>query len=98
MSEEKIQINYKQIEEQIDKYLREHNVASLISILQYVLSHYKIYLNIDINDIVLAYRDYLFSGVLVTFVLRTGVGIKVKVSCDRDHEKITGADVWFVTE
>jgi tRNA splicing endonuclease len=93
-----VQINYKQIEEQIDKYLYEYNIVALVNTLQYVLGYFKIYFNVQVRDIVLAYRDLMSTGVLVSIILRFGTAIKVYLKCDKERQKVESVDVWVITE
>ena len=93
-----VQLNYKEIEEQIDKYLYEYNIVALLDTVAYVLNLYRIYLNVKPRDVILAYRDYMSIGVFLTIVLKTGVAIKVKISTDKNREKVTGVEVWYITE
>jgi hypothetical protein len=98
MSSEEIHIDFKPIEEQIDKYLYEYNLIALRDTLQSVLNAFKIYFNVSLKDVVFAYKDYMSTGVLVTIVLRTGVGLKIKIECDKSREKVTAVSVWYVTD
>jgi len=97
MSEE-IRIDFKQLEDQVEKYLYEYNIVALVNAVQYVLSHFKIYFNVPQRDIVLVYRDYMLSGILLTFVLKTGIAIKVKIACDKDRQRVMGVETWYITD
>jgi hypothetical protein len=98
MSSEEPSITYSTIESQVDKYLYEYNLIALRDALQYVLSHFQIYFNFPLREVVFAYREHMTTGMLVTIVLKNGVGLKVKIMRDKEKDKITGVDVWYVTE
>jgi len=98
MSSEKSTITYSTTEHQIEKYIHEMDLVALRDTLQYVLLHYGIYFNIPIKKIAIAYTDYTFSGVIVTFILTNGVAFKVKIIKDKDKDNIVGAEAWCVTD
>ena len=98
MSSEEPSITYSSVEGQIDKYLYEYNLVALRDILQYVLSHFKIYFNFPLREVVFAYRESYMSSLLVTIILKNGVGLKVKVMRDRDQDRVAGVDIWYITE
>jgi hypothetical protein len=95
---EERKINYQRLVKAIENHLRDYNIGSVISEVGYALMVYGIYFHVDPFDVVLAYCDSAFHGIVVTFVLKTGVAVKVKIQGDEKLEYVNVVDVWYVTE
>ena len=92
------EVEYRNLDEQIDKYLEEYNIFALMDTISYILSHFKIYMHVKRNDVILLYKDQTLNGFILTAVLRTGVAVKIKIDMDKSKEKVIGVDVWYVNE
>ena len=90
-------IVFSTLEEQIDRYLYEMNLVALVNALQYVLSNFNIYFNVQLRDVVLVYKDRLVSSIIVTIFLRFGCAIKIKITSD-NKGVVTSVDVWYVND
>jgi hypothetical protein len=91
-------INYQRLVKNIENYLQEYNIHDLISEIGYALMEYKIYFNVEPDDVVLAYYDKAFQGIVVTIVLKYGIAIKIRILGDEKLENLSMVDVWYVTE
>jgi hypothetical protein len=90
--------SYPKLIEKIDKYLYEYNITPLVHEIAYILGKYGIYFRVDPLDVILAYKDTVFQGAIVTIVLKTGVAIKVKISSDEKKEYVRDVEIWYVSE
>jgi hypothetical protein len=98
MTGEERKIDYQRLVRSIHNYIRDYNIHGLISEIGYTLLNYEIYFNVDPFDVVLAYTDSAYKGIVVTFVLKYGIAIKIRILGDEKQEYVVGVDVWYVTE
>jgi hypothetical protein len=98
MTQEERKINYQRLVKNIENHLRDYNIGSVISEVGYALMVYGIYFHVDPFDVVLAYTDTAFHGIVLTLVLKSGLAIKIKIQGDEKLEYVNVVDVWYVTE